>query len=168
MKLSTVLTTTLAIFSVALGAAAGPAEGQLEIETLFKPEECLLKSQKGDKLSMQYVLAIASFLGSRAVANTPPTRVATLVHWRLMARSSIHRETETGRSSSRVRLPFYLSSQLRELTPRVIVGKGQVIQGWEQGKPLSNLRHLPSAFLSHLPFEFLSYISTNTLHLQVS
>ena len=55
MKLSTVLTTTLAIFSAALGVSAGAAEGQLEIETLFKPEECLLKSQKGDKLSMQCV-----------------------------------------------------------------------------------------------------------------
>jgi hypothetical protein len=51
MKLSTILTTSLALLAAAIGVTAG----ELEIETLFKPDECLLKSQKGDKLSMQYV-----------------------------------------------------------------------------------------------------------------
>lgn len=55
MKLSTIITASLAVFSAALGVSASAADGQLEIETLFKPDECLLKSQKGDKLSMQYV-----------------------------------------------------------------------------------------------------------------
>ncbi|KAJ9117769.1 Peptidyl-prolyl cis-trans isomerase fpr2 [Naganishia adeliensis] len=100
MKLSTVLTTTLAIFSVALGATAGPAEGQLEIETLFKPEECLLKSQKGDKLSMHYTGTLAAD----------------------------GKKFDSSRDRNR---PFEF--QTPELTPRVIVGKGQVIQGWEQG-----------------------------------
>ncbi|KAI5453733.1 Peptidyl-prolyl cis-trans isomerase fpr2 [Naganishia albida] len=55
MKLSAIFTTTLAIITTALTVSAG----ELEIETLFKPEECLLKSQKGDKLSMHYTGTLA-------------------------------------------------------------------------------------------------------------
>lgn len=53
MKLSTILAASLGLLVASVSAAA---DG-LVVETLFKPEECLLKSQKGDKLSMQYAPA---------------------------------------------------------------------------------------------------------------
>jgi hypothetical protein len=52
MKLSTIFT-SLGLLVTAVTASAA-ADG-LIVETLFKPEECLLKSQNGDKLSMQSV-----------------------------------------------------------------------------------------------------------------
>jgi hypothetical protein len=38
---------------VAIATAVAAQDEGLVVDTLYKPEECLLKSQKGDKLSMQ-------------------------------------------------------------------------------------------------------------------
>jgi hypothetical protein len=49
MKIFTVVSTLL----VALGVASA---SDLQIETTYMPENCDIKSRKGDLLSMQYVL----------------------------------------------------------------------------------------------------------------
>lgn len=53
MKLSTIAFAGIAALVSSVGVSA--QDSGLEIETLFKPSECLLKSRKGDQLSMQWV-----------------------------------------------------------------------------------------------------------------
>lgn len=41
--------------SLALAASSGKAASQLQVGVKYKPENCPLKTRKGDKLSMQWV-----------------------------------------------------------------------------------------------------------------
>ncbi|KAJ9120078.1 hypothetical protein QFC22_002976 [Naganishia vaughanmartiniae] len=64
MKIISLLTACF----VAVAASVAAQEGGLIVDTLYKPEECLLKSQKGDKLSMQGLSSRSRRMAAESIA----------------------------------------------------------------------------------------------------